>query len=61
MSAQVLLHPTVLSCPALVERIERETGRRGYWVDGRKAELQQVEDIEFSDYTGDMDFGGNAA
>ncbi len=62
MSAQIFIHPTALSCPMLIERIERETGRRGMWVDGRKAELQQIDDVE--DYIGTPAWeqdGGHAA
>ncbi len=63
MSAQIFIHPTALSCPYLIERIERETGRRGMWVDGRRAELEPVEWLDQSDYVGEPEWnnGGNAA
>ncbi len=62
MSAQIYIHPTALSCPYLIERIERETGRRGYWKDGKRAELEPVDDV--GDYIGTPEWeqsGGNAA
>ncbi len=62
MSAVILLHPTVATCPALIARIERETGRRGMWVDHKRAELEPVDDV--SDYIGTPAWeqdGGHAA